>query len=140
MLSLTVKVPVTLSLYNIDCIIIGAFEGGITYWCSGAEVIQQPTRDLTYEEYDEEEYIQRNYSKLKNETKILICGGSILLYDEEGAHEEDLEKYTLKYEKLVKGIEIYCSKHGIINDNSDLDAYSYDMIIQYALFDEVVYG
>lgn len=115
-----IKVP----QQDIDDIICTAFEGGITYWCRKVKVVG--------------EYLGKYASEQ------ISRGGTLLLRD---AEEE--KEYELTYEKfmhgLTKAIENNCySNYGWFNGNSidtcNVDANVADVIIQLALFDEVVYG
>jgi len=69
---------------------------------------------------------------------VLSYGGIIVVYDK----MDKENKWELTNEKMLKGIARYCLEN---NENlSDLldnhDAFTADSIIQYALFDEIVYG
>lgn len=111
---------------DIDDIIAGALEGGITYWCDEATVVGDYLG----------EYASQQISR----------GGQLLLHD----FEED-ETYTLDKEKFLKGVRMYCEKphpYDILEeidnklriDCCNADVIVCDMIIQYALFDDVIYG
>lgn len=109
---------------DIDDIMGGALEGGITYWCCKAEVVE----DDYYGEYASEQ---------------ISRGGSLRLYD----NETD-EKYLLTLEKFLKGIRL-AIKYGYGNDwfSDDarldccmIDGEAADIIVQMALFGEVVFG
>lgn len=109
---------------DIDDIMAGALEGGITYWCCKAEVVE----DDYYGEYASEQ---------------ISRGGSLCLYD----NETD-EKYVLTLDKFLKGIRL-AIKDGYRNDwfSDDarldcgmIDGEAADIIVQMALFGEVVYG
>ena len=109
---------------NIDDIMAAALEGGITYWCCEAEVMGDYLG----------EYASDQISR----------GGTLILYD-----SEDDEKYELNKEKLLNGIMLaaknnYYSDYEWINGNEidtcNVDADVADCIVQFALFNEVVYG
>lgn len=109
---------------NIDDIMAAALEGGITYWCCEAEVVGDYLG----------EYASDQISR----------GGTLILYD-----SEDDEKYELNKEKLLNGIMLaaknnYYSDYEWINGNEidtcNVDADVADCIVQFALFNEVVYG
>ncbi len=114
---------ITITQEDIDDIMCSALEGGITYWCCKAEVVE----DDYYGEYASEQ-ISRD--------------GSLRLYD----CEED-ETYILTLYKLLKGIGLaiedgfgYDWFDGDCLDCCQIDGDAADVIIQYALFGEVVYG
>lgn len=109
---------------NIDDIMAAALEEGITYWCCEAEVVGDYLG----------EYASDQISR----------GGTLILYD-----SEDNEKYELNKEKLLNGIMLaaknnYYSDCEWINGNEidtcSVDADVADCIVQFALFNEVVYG
>ena len=106
---------------DIDDIMCGALEGGITYWCSRAEVVGEYLG----------EYASEQISK----------GGELRLYD----CESD-EVYTLTLDKFLRGLATYISsccgfvvKNGCL-DPGAIDAEGADSIVQYALFGNVIYG
>lgn len=110
---------------DIDDIMVGALEGGINYWCDDAVV-------------DGETYLGEFASE------EISRGGKLILHD-----CEDDEEYTLDLEKFLNGVRLaiegdyfaeylwYCD--GRI-DCCQVDAAVADVIIQLALFGEVVYG
>lgn len=121
-----VKRTIILTNENIDDIMCAALEGGITSWCTSAEVV-------------ENEYL----GEFAHEQ--ISRGGSLKLYDA----EED-KTYILTLEKLLKGFTLACANgwgdrgewfdkdNGI--DTCMIDALDADAIVQCALFGEVVYG
>ena len=106
---------------DIDDIMCAALEGGITYWCSRAEVVGEYLG----------EYASEQISK----------GGELRLYD----CESD-EVYTLTLDKFLRGLATYIgSCYGYVVENGSLetgviDAEGADCIVQYALFGDVIYG
>lgn len=123
---LNLNINVTVTEEDIDDIMAGALEGGITYWCDEAKVVGEYLG-----EYGSEQ---------------ISRGGRLLLHD----FEED-ETHMLDKEKFMKGLKMYIenphpydiletinNKLGI--DTCVADATVCDMIIQYALFGEVVYA
>jgi len=109
---------------DIDDIMCSALEGGINYWCNKAEVVGEYLG----------EYASEQISR----------GGALKLYDA----EED-EVYELTLEKLLNGIEKaydgnwfmeYGWCDGAKLDPCQIDAEVADVIVQLALFDEVVFG
>jgi len=108
----------------LDDICCTAFEGGITYWCIKAEVIDN------------------DYKGAEHASDAISKGASILLHDSEDDYIEDKQLYTLTKEKLVHGILLYQKKH--LNhkavDALNIDGNDADTIIQYALFGEQVYA
>lgn len=109
---------------DIDDIMCTALEGGINYWCRKAKVIGDYLG----------EYASEQISK----------GGTLKLYDAESDDTWELTK-----EKLLNGIKKayeesyfadyeWCDGHTI--DTCQVDAEVADVIVQFALFDEIVFG
>lgn len=116
-----VKLNILLTNQDIDDIMCTALEGGINYWCGKAKVVGKYLGDYASEQ------ISRD--------------GTLKLYDAESGEEFELTK-----EKFIKGLTKFLEdgrsdliSQGVI-DTCCLDACDADAIIQYALFDEVVYG
>ncbi|QIB54234.1 hypothetical protein GXM18_04785 [Blautia producta ATCC 27340 = DSM 2950] len=120
------ELEVVVTQEDIDDIMAGALEGGINYWCGEAEVVGNYLG----------EYASEQISR----------GGQLILYD----IEED-ETYTLDREKFMKGLKMYFEKPHPYNileeidnklriDTCNADDTVCDMIIQYALFDDIVFG
>lgn len=109
---------------DIDDIMCSAFEGGITYWCDSAEVVGDYLG----------EYASEQISR----------GGLLILHD-----AEDDEEYDLDLNQLLNGIKQayegnYFAEYewcdGKTIDTCQVDAEVADVIVQLALFDEVIYG
>ena len=116
-----VKLNILLTNQDIDDIMCTALEGGINYWCGKAKVVGKYLGDYASEQ------ISRD--------------GTLKLYDAESGEEFELTK-----EKFINGLTKFLEdgrsdliSQGVI-DTCCLDACDADAIIQYALFDEVVYG
>lgn len=120
------ELQIALSTEDIDDIMCGALEGGITYWCNRAEVVGEYLG-----EYGSEQ---------------IARGGMLKLHDREGGKEYELTK-----EKFLKGIELWAKNPVGCNcleqidgklriDTCNADAIVCDAIIQYAIFGDVIYG
>lgn len=121
-----VEMEIILSREDIDDIMCGALEGGITYWCKRAEVVGEYLG-----EYGSEQ----------------ISRGGILKL-----HDMEAEKiYELTKEKFLKGVELWAKNPVGCNcmeqidgkirlDTCNVDAVVCDAIIQYAIFGEVIYA
>ena len=112
----------SLTIEEIDNIMVTALEGGINYWCGGVEVVG--------------EYLGTYASD------HLANGGSIVLYDLESP-----EKWTLTKDMVIDGfikwLKSGCSQHVKPNKTVDwiaFDANDADCIIQYALFNKIIFG
>ena len=56
------------------------------------------------------------------------------------AAEEDFDDIELTLEKLINGINLSIKTNSLSIDNSDWDAVDCDIILQNAVFNEVIYG
>jgi hypothetical protein len=110
---------------DIDDIMCAALEGGISYWCGRAEVVGEYLG----------EYASEQISR----------GGTLKLYD----CEDMDEVYELDITKLLNGIKKayeggYYAEYewcdGEKLDTCQVDAEVADVIVQIALFGDVVYG
>lgn len=119
LVSFEIEKTITLTREDVDDIMCGALEGGITYWCCYAE----PKDKIDFDEI-KVEYLH----------EIITKGYSILLHDSESD-----EVYELNLEKLCNGIKAYYNDNPNITVD-EMDAMSYDSIVQYALFDKIIYG
>jgi hypothetical protein len=113
---------------DIDDIMVSVLEGGINHWCAEALV--------------QGEYLGEFASDQ------ISRGGTLLLYDVKERKYEELTK-----EKFLAGLKryledpiyddtVYPGAHEdrYLLDCTLIDAPASDMIIQYALFGEIVYG
>lgn len=121
---LEINTKLTVTTEDIDDIMCTALEGGITCWCEKAKVVGDYLGEYGHEQ--------------------IARGGKILIYD----MVED-EKYELTREDLLKGIKLaieegYYSDYGWYNgselDTCQIDADVADVIVQMALFEDVIYG
>lgn len=123
---LNVSFSVIVTPEDIDDIMVSALEGGITHWCCEAEVMGEYLG----------EYGSDQISR----------GGILRLHA-----WKNNEVYELTKEKFLKGLEKYIKKpiysdflefadHEVRLDTGYADAVVADTIIQYALFDDVIYG
>jgi len=123
----TIEVPkeVEITDEQIDDLMVTALEGGINYWCGGVE-LKEGT--VTAEQ-------EKNLRYLSN---AISLGGTIILHDAESS-----DKWELTKEKFLKGIEKTLEWGGNA-DVQDLfdnhDAEVADVLLQYSLFDEIVFG
>ena len=118
------EVKVVLTQEDIDDIMVGALEGGINYWCQEAEVAGDYLG----------EYASDQISR----------GGKLILHD-----AESNDKWELDLEKFLNGVKLWVQngddayeavqKDGTV-DTCQIDAEMADLIVQYALFGEVVFG
>ena len=107
---------------DIDDIMSAALDGGITYWCGRAEVVGEYLG----------EYASEQISR----------GGTLKLYDvEDGTVSE------LTLDKFLNGLRLWIENERTFEltdagrlDVGQIDALAADTIIQYALFNDVIFG
>lgn len=119
----TVRASIILTQEDVDDIMAAALEGGITYWCGEATVIGEYLG----------EYASEQISR----------GGELDLHDLES---DDVWRLDLK--KFLSGVQkwiedgaggISCLNEGRL-DTCQIDAVAADQIVQYALFEDLVFG
>ena len=113
-----VKKVVRVSMEDVQEVLIGAFEGGSNYWLRKVKV-----KD---DNYEGEQYA----------SDIVGLGGELILTTMEG------EKHKLTQAKMIKGFQKYLDNGGMYFpfDSGQADGWTYDTILQNALFGEQVYG
>lgn len=116
------NIKCTLTQQDVDDLMVIALEGGINYWCGEAVVVEEVSEK--HADILVSEALSRDYT--------------IRLVDLENPNDI----WNLTLEKLIEGIKQYMIEYGI-NSIEDLmdnhDAETADTIIQYALFDELVF-
>jgi hypothetical protein len=113
------KYHIVLAEEDINDLLTTAFEGGINYWCG--EVL-----------INEEEKFPGKWA-----SDVLADGGTLTLCDSESD-----DKWELTLDKLLNGIKWYCETNNIISTENLMDnhdATTADLIVQYALFNEIVF-
>lgn len=131
-----VKVEV-LELEKDDIVsILSGFMSYSDYWCGGVdwkdeEYEEAKTRETAILEDDDDSVCIEDIM-----ANMLLNGKSLILKDAEGEFED--AELTLEY--LKNGLNL-SFKNGLISlDDSSWDASDCDIIIQNAIFNEVVYG
>ena len=115
------EIEVELTRQDIDDIMTAALEGGIGYWCRKAEAVGG--------------YLGEHASDQ------ISRGGSLILYDAESSG-----RWELTLAKFLNGVKLYLenSCHVQVEDNRidtcDIDANDADCIIQFAIFEKVMFG
>jgi hypothetical protein len=111
---------------DMDNLLVCAFEGGINYWCGKIEITKPAQEDT---EHPDAKWASHTISR----------GGQLALWDVEDPNEV----WWLTRDKMLKGIT-EGMKHFSFATVEDLmdghDAEVADVIVQYALFDEIVFG
>lgn len=117
------EIAANLTSENIDDIMASALEGGINYWCSEAEVVEEKRcADWGHEQ--------------------IARGGALILHDAESD-----DQWELNLEKFLNGFKLWLENGGdqydaVKNGNVDcceIDGGCADEIVQYAIFGEVVF-
>ena len=120
----TIKITKEFTDENMEDIVVTALEGGIGYWAcldnTGKEWNDQPD-DTPISEYA---------------WKILKGGGELLFLDE----EDDDTQYFLCLPCFINGIKQAIQNGYWDGDMDSIDAEIADIIFQYAIFDDIVYG
>lgn len=102
---------------DISDVLAGAFEGGSNYWLDAVSVVDD------------------DYKTAKYASDVVGLGGELIL------KTFDNDKKRLTKNMMVKGIQQYVDEGGKhFPFTGSADACTYDTILQYALFDEIVYG
>lgn len=121
--SITIETEIVLTGEDIDDLVACALEGGIWYWCNLVTVHNVP------KEFEE---------KYEYASDVISFGGELeLTEDEDGA------KHILTLEKFMKGVKMTCIDRRITSGEILMDIHDaevVDCIIQFALFDEIIYG
>ena len=130
MYHIEMKIPIVLGVQqsDFDNILATCFEGGSNYWINKIKVVDE------------------DYKRCKYAHEVVSQGGKLFLHTDES--DETGEVFELTKVKLIKGIQKWYEKyhyprHKEIKDEFfefDWDAGDSDIILQYALFNEVIYG
>lgn len=107
-------------------LIIDGIECGTTYWA----FIHNDTPEF-------EKCYGKGLCTSEAIAEIILNGGSVKITDIE---DEDNPKYNLTLERLLKGIQMNAEKRPWDSDLDNYDSGTSDAIIQYALYDELVFG
>lgn len=107
----------------VDDILCAAFEGGSTYWSGEAvRITKTPNKAAAYA------------------SEVPSRGGALAVH-ESGDGEMDVW-HALTYDKMVAGIKKAAQHYGlsVARFYDDHDAEYADVALQFALFNEIVYG
>ena len=108
--------PIEVTDDHLDSILVGAFEGGSNYWAVKVEVAKD------------------DYKGKKYASECVAAGGELYITTTEG------DKHLLTKNMLINGLQMYLDESKHKNWPAGGDAQTDDLILQYALFKEVVYG
>ena len=127
---MVIRLDLRLGKKDIEDIVVTALEGGIGYWAC---------LDNTGKEF---ENVPKDEPVAITAASVLLDGGTLTFFDNENGDE-----YYLDLGMLMDGIKRFWmdyDSNGIIKnghiDTYNLDASDADVIFQYAMFDEIVFG
>src|SRR5690606_27238818 len=125
MVTVSVTIKTDIPVHWVDDFLTSAFEGGINYWHhTKVKVVDNDWKDADFA------------------SDVVSRGGKVILTPDEPAYGYKKESYTLDLNKVIKGIEMACEHFGYtpteLYDNHD--ALIADVIVQYALWGEIVFG
>ena len=131
---ITIRQTITVTNQDIDDIVCTALECGISYWANEAEVVGEYLGEYAHEQ--------------------IARGGELIIHLDEPIKEGGKTKYTLTKANFLNGLRSYLNdgmkpyeitywdnkNYEYKLETGEVDAVVADMIIQYALFDEVVFA
>lgn len=132
MIEFEIKTKQQISPEDIGYLMSAALEGGINHWCGSASIKYNKDKSIYGVSEDDQE-------KVDYASDVIGYGGMLILTDV----EESDGPWELTLEKFIEGIkkEMIRSKFGSVQDLMDNhDAETADCIVQFALFNEIVYG
>ena len=126
--TLFIRRAIEVTTEDIDDILCGSLEGGSTFWCDSVEVVGSYLG----------EYASEQISR----------GGKLRFHVYEPFDDENTEWYELDQEKFLHGLQEWLNNYAYVDnclsdgqlDCGMIDAGMADSIIQYALFDEEIFG
>lgn len=117
-----IKIEISVTDEDIDDIMCCALEGGITYWCCEARVVGKYLGEWGHEQ--------------------IARGGRLILCDSESD-----DRWVLTKKKLLSGIKKWLESGEGVRAIEDgkldcgmIDACDADLIVQYGVFGEIVFG
>lgn len=129
----TINVPVQVDDEAIDSILWSAVNQGSTYWLNSVEITRSGS----------------NGKKLKDRTETIYnqiqTGGELTFLAPEDDSDTTFERYTLTLENFLEGLSKFltefpqCIVEGEV-DTCTMGSDYCDLVLQYALFEEQVYG
>ena len=125
----------TINITNQDIsnLMVAALEGGINYWCGKVEM----KKDKIGGGY--EGVSLKDEEKLEYASDIIGIGGTLILTDAENPDE----KWELNKEKFINGLKktLEWGEYGCVEElMNNHDAETADILIQFALFNKIIFG
>lgn len=120
----TISIPFEIDQEFVDGVMSSAFCDGICYWCERIDVKDN------------------DYKGTKYASEVIARGGTIIIVTDE---EDGNREFELDLDKLIEGYRKYAESRvnrGIkfYTDPCDIDSVEADIIVQYAIFGEVIFG
>lgn len=124
---------------RISDILVSAFEGGSNYWMANATILVPITKTSWK---DEGEKLGIEGAVARYQVVPFIQGNGLKIEEQEASSDNPAE-LVLNIESLTKGLELMSVKHSrhfsdIIEENDDAE--TADVLVQLAIFGEIVYG
>lgn len=137
-------------LRRLDSCVVSSFEGGSNYWAS-AHSRQKPTNYDNKKLYHygnwEKELINIEKGRLFLSDYVMNDGGWLEIRDCEYNGDDEIGAFTpvkLNFEMILKGLMVmkdkYPRHYKDIVGNYNADAITGDVLVQCAMFDEIVFG
>lgn len=128
-----------LSYQRISDILVGAFEGGSNYWMGSIKAIT-PIRKADIRSIGEKLGIEDAVATYQ---VIPFMEGNGVIIHESDPSSDTPKTLILNLESLAKGLDLMAQKHSrhfadIVSENDD--ATTSDVLVQLAVFGELVYG
>lgn len=118
-MELTITKTIKIDNQLIDDLIVTALEGGINYWTSKVEVQDG------------------DYKGGEFASDVISRGGTLIIHVPDAFKKT---KFKLNLENFEVGIRSFMEKYPDVDLNDDYDAGDADLIMQFALFGEIVFG
>jgi hypothetical protein len=122
--NVTIMIPFTIDAEWVDGVVCTAFDGdygGCWYWIRHFTIARKPTQEAEFM------------------TEIISRGGAYKFKDEDDIeHIFDLNTLQRGFEKYAK----WCTTTGreLLTDAGDIDATEADIIVQFGVFGDIIYG
>lgn len=118
----------------VDDTLCTALEGGITYWAIGARVPVWPAGNSKMFPDD------KPYA-----SEVLTMGASVIIDVDESLVDDDVVKahHTLTLAAFKRGLRKYCELRKVTPaaiEDDPLDAGEADVVVQLAIFDDIIFG
>lgn len=124
----TITVPLTLNLELLTNALVGAFEGGSTYWLRECDYLTEKAG------FEQPAYAEVGFWQ---------GGGRMKLFYDDPENEENRAEFEMGLPEMLKGVTLMAEKSAghfgdLISENDD--AITHDCFIQYVIFGDVIYG